>query len=100
MVARQATQKPTSQRQLMFLDERLLGANSTAVSRDEWGRDCWPQVELIWSFMIVLHLCALLHIDPLVLHILSVVLKLVTDTATPVVNLLEYCADEAFTSQV
>lgn len=81
----------------MFLDDRLLGINSTVATRDQWAKDAWPQVELIWSFMIVLHLCALLHIDPLVLHVLSVVLRWMPDAATPRVG---YCADDGWTHQV
>jgi hypothetical protein len=67
----------------MFWDYRLLGANSTNISRNEWAADVWPQIELIWAFMILLHFAALLPIDPLVLHLLSVLLKLINAPASP-----------------
>ena len=70
----------------MFLDARLIGLNATSATRDEWARDSWPMVELVWSFLIILNLAALIHIDPLVLHVLGVVLKLMPDTATPIVS--------------
>ena len=70
----------------MFLDNRLFGANSTSATRDEWAKDSWPNVELIWSLLILLHLAALIHIDPLVLHVLSVMIKLMPETASPIVT--------------
>jgi hypothetical protein len=67
----------------MFLDDRLVGPNSTTASRDQWAKDSWPQVELIWTFLLILHFAALIHIDPLVVHILSLVLKLIPDAVPP-----------------
>ena len=73
----------------MFLDDRLVGINSTATSRDQWARDTWPQVELIWIFLILLHFAALIHIDPVVIHVLSVVLKLMPNAVAPSVDFSE-----------
>lgn len=70
----------------MFLDDRLVGPNSTVASRDAWAKDSWPQVELIWVFLLILHFAALIHIDPLVVHILSLVLKLIPDAVPPLAS--------------
>lgn len=69
----------------MLLDNRLIGLNATAVTRDQWAKECWPQVELIWSYMILLHFLRLLQIDPVMLHVLSVLWKFLPDTVNPVV---------------
>ncbi|EMC96543.1 hypothetical protein BAUCODRAFT_479674 [Baudoinia panamericana UAMH 10762] len=74
----------------MLFDERLLGANATLETRDAWANETWPQIKLIWAWMILLHFAALLPLDPVVLHWLSVLLRRVSDTATPVVSLPEY----------
>lgn len=63
----------------MFLDDRVLGPNATDFSRDEWARERWKGVQLLWAFMILLHFAALLHIDPLVIHFLSVLFQLMPD---------------------
>ena len=47
----------------MLLDDRLLGVNSSSATRDQWAKDSWPQVELIWMFMLLLHFAALLVIS-------------------------------------
>lgn len=75
----------------MFLDDRVLGANASEATRDQWAHEKWPKVQLLWAFIILLHFAALLHIDPLVLHALSVLLKLMPDPAAPAVSL----SDEA-----
>jgi hypothetical protein len=81
----------------MLLDDRLLSTNSTLDSRNDWAADSWPKIELIWSFMIVLHLAALLHIDPVVIHILNLLLKQIPHAATPRIG---YCEGEAFLAQL
>lgn len=74
----------------MFVDNRLAGANSTVATRDQWAHDNWPHVERIWMFMLILNLLALLHIDPVVIHMLSVMLKFMPHAAAPVMN---YCIE-------
>lgn len=77
----------------MIFDERVIGVNASTATRDEWAQESWPRIQLIWAFMILLHFCALLHIDPLILHALSIVVKLMpVEAATPSVG---YCANEA-----
>lgn len=56
------------------------------------SRDSWPQVELIWSYMIFLHFLRLLRLDPIVLHVLSVLWKLLPDNTNPVVTFVERLA--------
>lgn len=70
----------------MIFDERLLSANATKETRDAWANDQWPHIQLIWTWMILLHFAALLHVDPVVIHWLSVVLRRVSDPATPVIS--------------
>ena len=65
-----------------MFDQRLLGANATAATRDQWARDTWPHVELLWIFLMILHFSGLVHIEPLVLHVLSVLLKLIPNAAS------------------
>jgi len=73
----------------MLLDERVLGLNATLASQQEWAAETLPQVKLLWVFMILLNLASLLHIDPLVLHFVSVVLKKIPDA---VISSTEQCA--------
>lgn len=75
--------------QHMLLDSRLVGLNATTSTRDDWARDCWPQVELIWSYMIILSFARLLRIDPVIIHVLSILWKLLPDTAAPLVLEIE-----------
>lgn len=71
----------------MFFDDRVLGLNATDQTRDEWAGERWNGVQLLWAFMIILHFAALLHIDPLVLHFLSVVFKLMPPgSPNPMIN--------------
>ena len=70
----------------MLFDERFIGANATTQSRDEWAADTWPQIKLLWAWMILLHFARLLPLDPVVIHWLSVLLRKVGDTAAPVVH--------------
>lgn len=65
----------------MIWDERLL--NGTIDQRNQWAEEQWPHIQLIWAFMILLHFAALLHVDPVVIHWLSVLLSRVGDTGTP-----------------
>jgi len=71
-----------SSSQHMLLDSRLLGSNATDSTRDQWARDCWPQIELIWGYMIILALARLMHIDPLVVHFLCALWKFLPGTNT------------------
>ncbi|KAK4888325.1 hypothetical protein LTR27_012776 [Elasticomyces elasticus] len=68
----------------MLFDERFLGANATHESRDAWAEETWPRITLVWGYMILLHFARLLPIDPVVVHWLSVILRRVSDTASPV----------------
>ena len=70
----------------MFFDDRVLGINATDASRDEWARERWRGVQLLWAFMILLHFAALLHIDPLVIHFLDVVFQLMPDENDPMIS--------------
>ena len=70
----------------MFFDDRVFGLNATDESRDQWARERWKGVQLLWAFMIILHFAALLHIDPLVLHFLSVMFKLMPGSSDPLVS--------------
>lgn len=83
----------------MLLDDRLLGANATLDSRNEWAVHSWPQVELIWMFMILLNLARLLHIDPIVIHILNLTLKHSQLPNTAVAR-VGYCEDQAQQLQI
>lgn len=74
----------------MLFDERFLGANATKESRDAWAEDTWPQIKLVWSWMILLHFARLLPLDPVIIHWLAVLLRKVSDTATPVVSIAEH----------
>ena len=82
----------------MFLDDRLLGADASTSTRDQWAEEKWPKVQLLWAFMILLNIFAphILPIEPLVLHVLAVLLKLMPDPATPVIQ----DCDEAHDFQV
>lgn len=70
----------------MFLDDRVLGANATDATRDEWARERWRGVQLLWAFMILLHFAALLHLDPLVIHFLSLVFQLIPDEGERIIS--------------
>ena len=59
----------------MLLDTRFLGANSTKASRNEWAEDQLFGIHVIWSFMLLLHFAALIHLNPVLVHYLSVVLR-------------------------
>jgi len=74
----------------MLLDSRLLGSNATDSTRDQWARDCWPQIELIWGYMIILALARLMHIDPLVVHFLSALWKCLPGTNTLSLSVTEF----------
>ncbi|KAK5132349.1 hypothetical protein LTR08_009184 [Meristemomyces frigidus] len=63
----------------MLLDTRFLGANSTASSRNAWAEDQLFGIHVIWSFMILLHFAALVQLNPVLVHYLSVVLRRVED---------------------
>lgn len=69
----------------MLFDPRFIGANATNTTRDDWAAEQWPHIKLIWSALILLHFAALLHVDPVVVHWLSVLLRRVNDDAAPVV---------------
>ena len=58
----------------MLFDTRLLGANSTEASRLEWAEDQLATIHLLWLFMILLDFAALVHLNPVLVHYLSVVL--------------------------
>lgn len=66
----------------MLLDDRVLGANATSSTRDQWAREVWPQVEVLWAFLILLHFAGLIPIDPVILHVLSIVSKSMLDRAS------------------
>lgn len=70
----------------MFFDDRVLGVNATDASRDEWARERWKAVQLLWAFMILLHFAALLHIDPLVIHFLNLIFRLMPDEGDPMIS--------------
>ena len=67
----------------MLWDERLL--NGTKEQRDAWAEEQWPHIQIIWAFMILLHFAALIHVDPIVIHWLSTLLRRVGDTGEPMV---------------
>ena len=58
----------------MLLDTRFLGANSTRASRNEWAEDQLFGIHVIWSFLLLLEFAALVHLNPVFVHYLSVVL--------------------------
>jgi hypothetical protein len=70
----------------MLFDERFIGANATQQSRENWADDVWPQIKLIWTYLILLHFARLLPLDPVVIHWLSVLLRKVSDSAAPVIT--------------
>jgi len=70
----------------MLFDERFLGANATSQSRDEWAAEAWPQLKLVWVWMILLHFARLLPIDPVIIHWLATLLRKLGDTAAPLVQ--------------
>ena len=70
----------------MFFDDRVLGINATDATRDEWARERWQGVQLLWAFMILLHFAALLHIDPLVIHFLNVVFQMMPEDVDPLIS--------------
>jgi len=70
----------------MYFDERFFGANATKASRDAWAEDQWPHIEVVWIFLILLHFAALVHIDPVLVHFLSLLLARFIRPATPVVG--------------
>ncbi|KAK4580293.1 hypothetical protein LTR86_000496 [Recurvomyces mirabilis] len=74
----------------MLFDERFIGANATKESRDAWAEETFPQIKLLWMWMILLHFARLLPLDPVIIHWLSVLLRKVSDTATPVVSVPDY----------
>ncbi|KAI7186264.1 hypothetical protein KC343_g12265, partial [Hortaea werneckii] len=67
----------------MLWDERLL--NGTKEQRDAWAEEQWPHIQIIWALMILLHFAALIHVDPIVIHWLSTLLRRVGDTGEPMV---------------
>ncbi|KAF2771600.1 hypothetical protein EJ03DRAFT_19809 [Teratosphaeria nubilosa] len=75
---------------LSLLDERLAGPNATKDSRDEWANEAWPRIKLIWIFLILLHFNALIPLDPVIVHWLSVLLRSISDTASPVVTVPDH----------
>lgn len=77
---------PTATLASLFLDDRVIGINATDATRDEWARERWQSVQLLWAFMILLHFAALLHIDPLVIHFLNVVFRLVPEENDPMIS--------------
>lgn len=70
----------------MLFDERFIGPNATAETRDAWANDQWPRIQVIWSFLILLNFAALAHVDPVVVHWLSVLLRRFYDSSVPVVT--------------
>ena len=76
----------------MLLDNRLIGLNATNDTRDEWARESWRSVELIWSYMILLHFARLLRLDPFVVHVLAVLWKVLP---TSVISLTDRAWAEA-----
>lgn len=59
----------------MLLDPRLIGFNATLESRNAWAEDQWPQIRLMWAFLMFLHFAALIQLDPFVVHVISLILN-------------------------
>jgi len=69
----------------MYFDHRFYGANATQASRDAWAQDQWPHLESVWIFLILLHFAALLTLDPVLVHFLSLILSRFLTPAHPIV---------------
>lgn len=74
----------------------MLDITTFIEDQNQWALDTWPKVELLWMFLILLHLARLLPIDPLVLHFICLIAKFMptSRTVAPKVDL------ERFLSQV
>lgn len=69
----------------------MLDITAIIEEQNQWALDTWPKVELLWMFMIILHLARLLPIDPLVLHFICLIAKFMptSRTVAPKVDLLD-----------
>ncbi|KAF2722059.1 hypothetical protein K431DRAFT_222919 [Polychaeton citri CBS 116435] len=59
----------------MFLDARILGANATDTTAQEWAAETYLRLEVLWTIMILTHFAGLFHLNAFTIHAVSVCLK-------------------------